>query len=164
MQFSFDATGIDMSDDRSFEPLPKGKYTAMVVESTVKDTKAGTGKFIELVCQVIEGEHTNRKIWHRLNIVNPNKAAEDIGRKDLAVLMNNLGLSAHLTDTQELHGKPFIMGLKISQRDGYEPSNDVSFTAPAQGQPGMSAPQMAAPMMGRPTPPPTATVAAPPWG
>ena len=61
-------------------------------------------------------------------------------------------------DTQELHGKPFVMGLKISQRDGYEPSNDVSFTAPAANQP------TAAPMVGRPTPPPTAAVAAPPWG
>ena len=158
MQFSFDATGIDMSDDRSFEPLPKGKYTAMVVESTVKDTKAGTGKYIELVCQVLDGAHVNRKIWHRLNIVNPNPQAENIGRKDLAVLMSNLGLPPQMGDTQELHGKPFVMGLKISQRDGYEPSNDVSFTGPATNQP------TAAPMVGRPTPPPTAAVAAPPWG
>ena len=159
MQFSFDASGIDTSDDRGgFEPLPKGKYNAMVIESTVKDTKAGTGQYLELVCQVLDGEHINRKIWHRLNIVNPNPVAENIGRKDLAVLMMNLGLPPQMGDTQELHGKPFIMGLKISQRDGYEPSNDVSFTAAAPGQP------TSAPMMGRPTPPPTAAVAAPPWG
>jgi hypothetical protein len=72
--------------------------------------------------------------------------------------MINLGLPPQMVDTQELHGKPFVMGLKISQRDGYEPSNDVSFTGPASNQP------TAAPMMGRPTPPPTATTAAPPWG
>lgn len=158
MQFSFDATGIDTSDDRGFEPLPQGKYNAMIIESTVKDTKAGTGQYLELVCQVLDGAHVNRKIWHRLNIVNPNPVAENIGRKDLAVLMSNLGLSPQMGDTQELHGKPFVMGLKISQRDGYEPSNDVSFTGPATNQP------TAAPMMGRPTPPPTATTAAPPWG
>ena len=158
MQFSFDATGIDTSDDRGFEPLPQGKYNAMIIESTVKDTKAGTGKYIELVCQVLDGAHVNRKIWHRLNIVNPNPQAENIGRKDLAVLMSNLGLPPQMGDTQELHGKPFVMGLKISQRDGYEPSNDVSFTGPATNQP------TAAPMVGRPTPPPTATTAAPPWG
>jgi hypothetical protein len=159
MQFSFDATGIDTSDDRGgFEPLPQGKYNAMVIESAVKDTKAGTGQYLELVCQVLDGAHVNRKIWHRLNIVNPNPVAENIGRKDLAVLMINLGLPPQMVDTQELHGKPFVMGLKISQRDGYEPSNDVSFTAPAANQP------TAAPMVGRPTPPPTAAVAAPPWG
>ena len=159
MQFSFDATGIDTSDDRGgFEPLPQGKYNAMIIESTVKDTKAGTGQYLELVCQVLDGAHVNRKVWHRLNIVNPNPVAENIGRKDLAVLMINLGLPPQMVDTQELHGKPFVMGLKISQRDGYEPSNDVSFTAPAANQP------TAAPMVGRPTPPPTATVAAPPWG
>jgi len=159
MQFSFDATGIDTSDDRGgFEPLPQGKYNAMVIESAVKDTKAGTGQYLELVCQVLDGAHVNRKIWHRLNIVNPNPVAENIGRKDLAVLMSNLGLPPQMGDTQELHGKPFVMGLKISQRDGYEPSNDVSFTAPASNQP------TAAPMVGRPTPPPTAAVAAPPWG
>ena len=158
MQFSFDATGIDTSDDRGFEPLPQGKYNAMIIESTVKDTKAGTGKYIELVCQVLDGAHVNRKVWHRLNIVNPNPQAENIGRKDLAVLMSNLGLPPQMGDTQELHGKPFVMGLKISQRDGYEPSNDVSFTGPAANQP------TAAPMVGRPTPPPTAAIAAPPWG
>ena len=159
MQFSFDASGIDTSDDRGgFEPLPQGKYNAMVIESAVKDTKAGTGQYLELVCQVLDGAHVNRKIWHRLNIVNPNPVAENIGRKDLAVLMINLGLPPQMVDTQELHGKPFVMGLKISQRDGYEPSNDVSFTAPASNQP------TAVAMIGRPTPPPTATVAAPPWG
>ena len=115
MQFSFDATGIDTSDDRGFEPLPQGKYNAMIIESTVKDTKAGTGKYIELVCQVLDGAHVNRKVWHRLNIVNPNPQAENIGRKDLAVLMSNLGLPPQMGDTQELHGKPFVMGLKISQ-------------------------------------------------
>ena len=158
MQFSFDATGIDTSDDRGgFEPLPQGKYNAMVIESAVKDSKSG-GQYLELVCQVLDGAHVNRKIWHRLNIVNPNPVAENIGRKDLAVLMINLGLPPQMVDTQELHGKPFVMGLKISQRDGYEPSNDVSFTGPATNQP------TAAPMVGRPTPPPTAAVAAPPWG
>ena len=158
MQFSFDATGIDTSDDRGFEPLPQGKYNAMVIESTIKDTKAGTGQYLELVCQVLDGKHVNRKVWHRLNIVNPNPVAENIGRKDLAILLSNLGLPPKFGDTNEMHGKPFVMGLKISQSDGYEPSNDVSFTTPAANQP------TAAPMMGRPTPPPTATVAAPPWG
>jgi len=158
MQFSFDASGIDTSDDRGgFEPLPQGKYNAMVIESAVKDSKAG-GQYVELVCQVLDGKHINRKIWHRLNIVNDSPVAENIGRKDLAVLMINLGLPPQMVDTQELHGKPFVMGLKISQRDGYEPSNDVSFTGPATNQP------TAAPMVGRPTPPPTAITAAPPWG
>jgi len=158
MQFNFDATGIDTSDDRGFEPLPQGKYNAMVIESAVKDSKAG-GQYVELVCQILDGKHINRKIWHRLNIVNDNSVAENIGRKDLAVLMINLGLPPQMVDTQELHGKPFVMGLKIRPAEGKYPArNEVSFTAPAANQP------TAAPMVGRPTPPPTAAIAAPPWG
>jgi hypothetical protein len=159
MQFSFDATGIDTSDDRGgFEPLPQGKYNAMVIESAVKDSKSG-GQYLELVCQVLDGAHVNRKIWHRLNIVNDNPVAENIARKDLAVLMINLGLPPQMVDTQELHGKPFSMGLKIRPAEGeYPAKNEVSFTGPAKNQP------TAAPMVGRPTPPLTATVAAPPWG
>ena len=158
MQFSFDATGIDTSDDRGFEPLPQGKYNAMVIESAVKDSKSG-GQYIELVCQVLDGAHVNRKVWHRLNIVNDNPKAENIARKDLAVLMINLGLPPQMVDTQELHGKPFLMGLKIRPAEGeYPAKNEVSFTGPAKNQP------TAAPMIGRPTPPLTATVAAPPWG
>jgi len=155
MQFNFDASGIDTSDARNFDPIPKGKYNAMVVESTIKPTKAGTGQYIELVCQIIDGEYTNRKVWWRLNIVNPNKVAEDIGRKELAKLMANLGLGPNIQDTQELHGKPFIIGLKVTESHGYEPSNDVSFTAAAN----ISAPAMAAPAA-----PQQAAPAAPPWG
>jgi len=160
MQFSFDATNVDISDDRSFEPLPKGKYTAMVVESSIKPTKAGTGQIMELVCQIIDGQYMNRKIWWRLNITNPNPDTEKYARRDLAKLRAQLGLAAQMQDTQELHGKPFGMGLKVREQAGYEPSNDVSFTAAVSG-PVAAAPAMAQPN-GRPQPP-TAAPSAAPW-
>ena len=161
MQFSFDATNIDTTDDRSFEPIPQGKYTAMIVESSVKPTKSGTGQYIELVCQVLDGAHTNRKIWWRLNIVNANPKAEEIGRRELAVLMVNLDLGPNLQDTQELHGKPFVMGLKIRQQDGYEPTNDVSFTTAMQV--GQAAPAMGMAQQTAAQPAPQAQQTAPPW-
>jgi hypothetical protein len=157
MQFSFDATGIDTSDDRgSFEPLPQGKYNAMVTESSIKPTKNG-GQYMELVCQVLDGEYINRKVWWILNIVNKSSEAEKIAIKDLAILCGHLGLPPKFGDTNELHGKPFVMGLKIKPAEGdYGPKNNVSFTAALEGQPALSAP------MGRPTAPAAPTAA--PWG
>ena len=158
MQFSFDGTSIDTSDNRDFEPMPQGKYNAMVTDSSIKPTQNG-GEMIELVCKVLDGKHMNRKVWWRLNVVNENSKAENIARKDLAIFLIHLGLPPIFGDTNVVHGKPFVMGLKIKPAEGdYKPKNEVSFTAPAANQP------TAAPMMGRPTPPPTAAVAAPPWG
>ena len=161
MQFSFDATNIDISDNRSFEPIPHGKYTAMVVKAEELSAREGTGKFLFLTCQVIEGPYTNRTVFYRLTTTNDNAEAVKIGKKDLAILMNNMGIGPVISDTQELQGKPFIMGVKVTQSEQYGLGNAVTFTAKAAGQPGMNAPQMAAPM-GRPQAP--AATSAAPWG
>ena len=110
------------------------------------------------MCQVIQGEYLNRKIWWRLNHVNDSTDAQTYAKRDLATLYNHLGLPPKIELT-DLLNKPFVMGLKITPAKGDWPAkNEVNFTEPAKNQPPV------APMTGRPTPPLTATVAAPPWG
>jgi hypothetical protein len=55
-----------------YDPLPKGEYMAMVTESQMKITKAGTGEYLALTMQIIEGKYADRKIWENLNLHNPN--------------------------------------------------------------------------------------------
>jgi len=160
MQINFDATVIDISDKRGdFEPMPQGKYNAMITKNEIVSTQAG-GQMLVLHCKVLEGQYVNRMVFWNLNIQNSNPKAVEIANEHLAILLSNLGLPApsqHF-ETDTLMGIPFVMGVKIRPAQGdWAAKNDVSFTGPALNQP------PTAPMMGRPTPPPTAAPSAAPW-
>jgi hypothetical protein len=56
----FNANTVEPATD--FEPIPAGKYVAAVVASEMKPTKAGTGNYLELTFEVLEGEFKGRMI------------------------------------------------------------------------------------------------------
>ena len=66
----FNAEDVEPAAD--FEPIPAGKYLAVITDSEMKPTKSGNGSYLELTFQVIEGEYKNRLLWARLNLDNPN--------------------------------------------------------------------------------------------
>ena len=115
-QFQFDATEVAPQQPKSYEPLERGMYQAIVIESAIKPTKAGTGEYIELVLQVIDGPASGRRLWERLNVSNPNKTAEDIARSQLASLCQAVGVSK-LTATEQLHDIPFHIQVDIDRKD-----------------------------------------------
>ena len=67
----FDANTVDPASD--FEPLPAGKYLAVITASEMKPTKSGNGHYLELTFQVIDGPYKGRMLWSRLNLDNPNR-------------------------------------------------------------------------------------------
>ena len=104
---AFDSSGHeDMLS--GFEPIPAGDYKAKVVESDLKVTAAGTGKYIKLKFEIIEGEFKGRFVWTNINIINPNPVAVDIAQKELATLCRAVG-KAVIQDTKELHGIPILI-------------------------------------------------------
>ncbi len=130
----FDVTSYEAPAKSSFEPLPPGDYQAIISDSAIKATKAGTGEYIELTIQITDGQHSGRRIWERLNISNPNKTAEEIARSQLNGLRAALGI-AKLESTEQLHDKPFILSLDIDRKDatrnrvmGYSSSKAVRHT------------------------------------
>lgn len=139
-QFNFNASNHQpaVSAPPSRAPLPKGLYAAIVMDSDIKATKAGTGQYIELTLQVIEGQYAGRRIWDRLNISNPNKQAEDIALAALQSLCQAVGVS-NMTDTTQLHDKPFTVSLDIDRKD--EGRNRVmAYQSAAWSQPSAAAP------------------------
>lgn len=135
--FSFDVQDAPEIQGKSFEPLPKGQYDVMIIKSDVKPTKAGTGHYIELEMQVIEGEYSGRRHWERLNVSNPNKQAEDIAKANLAAICEALGIEK-INETEELHDQPFVALIDIDRKDatrnrivGYASAQDAPHPAPA---------------------------------
>ncbi len=49
----FDANQVEPSSD--FEPIPAGKYLAVITETEMKPTKSGAGSYLQLTFQIIEG-------------------------------------------------------------------------------------------------------------
>jgi len=99
-----------------YDPLPKGEYMAMVTESQMKVTKAGTGEYLALTMQIIEGKYADRKIWENLNLHNPNEVAEKIARANLKAIAEACGF-AEIDDTDQLNDIPFILVLDIDRKD-----------------------------------------------
>lgn len=152
---NFDAT--QHAEMQSFEPLPAGEYVAQVVSSDVKPTRAGTGQYVKLEWEVLDGEYTGRKVFANYNIVNPNPKAQEIGEREFAAACRAMG-QMHVTETESLHAIPCVLKLKIQAGDDkYGPSNRIVNYTPATAlgagigaAPQQQAPAAATPAAGKP--------------
>lgn len=141
-------------------PLPRGMYQVIVMASDLKTNNAGTGQYIELTLQVVDGEHAGRRLWDRLNVSNPNKTAEDIAKRQLQELCLAAGVT-NLTDTEQLHDIPVLAEVDIDRK---EPDRNrvTGYAAISAGAP---APAPKSTQAARPAtaPTPSSKPAARPW-
>ncbi len=132
----FNANEVDPATN--FDPIPAGKYLAAITESEMKATKAGTGEYLQLTFQIIEGEFKNRLLWARLNLNNSNATTVKIARAELSAICHAVGVLAP-KDSVELHNLPLVITVKLKKRDDTgEMTNEVKGYAKkeaAAGQP-----------------------------
>jgi hypothetical protein len=109
----------------SYGLLPKGRYLAMAIASEMKTNAKGTGEYLQITFEVIDGPSKGRKIFERLNIRNANKVAERIALEQLNELCKCAGVT-HLVESEELHNLPLFLDLAIeSGRDGFDDQNRI---------------------------------------
>jgi hypothetical protein len=118
----FDAQ--ELPQGSSFDPLPAGWYPVEIVSAEIRDTKAGTGKYMAVGYKVTGDSHTGRTVFGNVNLRNPNPKAEEIGRQQLGDLMRAIGI-AKLTDTDQLIGCICQIKLAVRKDEQYGDSNDV---------------------------------------
>jgi hypothetical protein len=141
----FNANTVEPSTD--FEPIPAGKYLAVITGSEMKPTKAGTGSYLELTFQVAEGDYKGRLLWARLNLDNPNAMAVKIARGELSSICRAVGV-LEPRDSCELHNLPLVVTVKQKADAEGELRNEIKGYAQKEAaQP--AKPQQAA----NPTPP-----------
>lgn len=124
-QMSFNAETV--APQQSFKPLPAGVYSVVAIDSEVKPTKSGGGQVAQFTMQVVEGEHTGRKVFARFNIANQNPEAERIGQSQFSAFCHAAGV-LQVSDTAQLHGRPVRAKVKIRKdpTGQYEDSNEVN--------------------------------------
>jgi hypothetical protein len=138
MQLSgFDATTVE--PNTPFEPVPAGKYTAIITESEEKPTKAMTGSYLQMTVEIVDGAHKGKKVFERLNLKNPNATAVDIANRTLSAICRATGVMTP-SNSNDLHNKPFTVTIAVKPADGqYSASNEIKGYEPA-GQATPSAP------------------------
>lgn len=105
----------DVDPNFSLDAVPAGKYVAVITDSEMKPTSKGTGHFLHLTFQVIEGEYAGRKIWTRLNLDNPSPTAVEIAKKELSAICRAVGVMEP-RDSVDLHDIPLVVTTKLKQR------------------------------------------------
>lgn len=144
VQLAFDATQV--APQESFDPIPAGTYNVIIEDTEMRDTRSGTGQYLLITMSVLDGPHAGRKLWDRLNLINPNPTAVEIANRQLSAICHAVG-RPQIADSVDLHNKPLAVKVKISQREGYDPSNEVSGYKQAAGgtSPAVAAAPAAAP-------------------
>lgn len=134
----FNANEVD--PNFAFEPIPAGKYLALITESEMKPTKSGAGQYLQFTFQIIDGEYKGRLVWSRLNLDNPNATTVKIARAELSAICRAVGVLAP-KDSVELHNVPLVVTVGLKKRDdtgemgnvikGYAKKEAVAPRAPA---------------------------------
>ena len=133
----FDANTVEPS--QSFDPIPTGKYIAMITESELKTTKSGAGQYLQLTFDIIDGQYRGRKLWARLNLNNPNAKTVQIARGELSAICRAVGIMQP-RDSAELHNLPLSIkvvcknrkdtGEIVNEIKGYE-KKEAALASPA---------------------------------
>ena len=130
----FDATQIE--PNVPYEPIPAGKYKAVIVASESKPTKAMTGSYLQLEIEIIEGQFQGRKVFDRLNLDNPNSTAVEIAQRTLSAICRAVGVNMP-RHSSDLHNKPMLVNIAVKPADGqYSASNEVKGYGPDGGSSG----------------------------
>ena len=110
----FNAANVDPATD--FEPIPAGKYLAIISNSEMKPTKSGSGTYLELTFQVIDAQYKTRLLWSRLTLSNPNNQAVQIAQGELSAICRAVGV-LQPKDSAELHNLPLQITVKCKKRE-----------------------------------------------
>lgn len=109
----FDANQVEPND--AFDPLPSGEYVCIITASEMKPTKSGSGAYLELEFQVVDGPHAGRKLWDRLNLDNASEVAVKIAQGTLSAICRAIGVHQP-KDSCELHDLPLVCKVRVEKR------------------------------------------------
>jgi len=123
-----------------FECLPAGRYRVMITEVEDKETKSGTGKYLRLKFQVLDGQYVNWITSDMINYKNDNPKAEEIGWQQLKKCVRAIwGEFPEEFTAEDLKDQILEVTTKIDEYNGSQSSKVKSYVAFKQSE---KAPEM----------------------
>ena len=127
----------------NYTPIPPGEYTVRVIDSEVRESKAGN-PMARFTFEVMGPTHSGRKLWDQF-VLNNEVALRRL--KTLASVAGHRNPN-FIRDTEELHGLTCMVKVAIEEQEGYEPKNIIKSFKAAENKPaaanGVPAPHVAA--------------------
>lgn len=110
-----------------YAPLEAGRYNLECVNIQLNENPEQGKKWEEIEFNI---EGTNRKIWHRLNLVGYSDKAVEVAMSSISGMARALGL-ASVKNTDELVGKKYSALLEVDSYNGKDRNqiNPFSFQA-----------------------------------
>jgi hypothetical protein len=112
---SFDAREVEPAVGLSDKPVPAGKYRAQIVKGEWKENKKKNGRYLELVFEIVKGDHSGRRVWGRLNLENPSSQAVEIANGELSAICHAVGVMKPRNE-QQLFNIPMVIGVEVEER------------------------------------------------
>ncbi len=107
---NFDATNVPMRE--SLEAIPSGWQNVVIETSEMKDTSKKDGQYLELSMKILDGQYAGRKLFDRLNLVNPNPTAVEIAYKTLSSIAHATGV-LRAENSMQYHNIPIKVKVKM---------------------------------------------------
>ncbi len=128
---NFDATAV--KPIASYDVLPEGRYLVHIVASEMQVTRSGTGEYLYLKFEVLEGAHAGRLLIDRLNLNNPSPRAVDIATRTLGSICRAVRILS-ISEFNQLHLIPLIAEVRVHPpKKDYGPTNKMLYF-PCDGQ------------------------------
>ena len=110
-----------------FELVPKGKYTAEVVDAAIADTKSGKGQMLKLTWVISGGDYDDRRIFQSIIVQHESEDAMKFGRQRVKDLCDACGINDKVTDVSIFLHKPceITVGIEEDKNGQYDPKNIV---------------------------------------
>ncbi len=154
MLLNFDASTIQPAE--SFDPIPAGTYLGSIIDTEMRETKAGNGSYLNMQIEILDGPYKGRRVFDRLNLNNPNPKAVEIAQRTLSAICHASGI-LQVSDSSQLHNIPMQIKVVIKPAAGdYAATNEIK----GYKKSGAPAAPTVAPANEQPAPPATAAT---PW-
>src|SRR5262245_26403687 len=100
---------------QDLQPIPSGWYLAHIVEAEVRDAANGNGNYLLAVFEVLEGDHTHRKIYQNVTLANASQQAVEIGKRLLTDIYTACGITEPTQEIDVLLYKPVKVRVAIKR-------------------------------------------------
>jgi Protein of unknown function (DUF669) len=125
---AFDASSVDPAT--AYEVLPAGRYQVQIVDSDLRVTKDGTGQYLWLMMDILEGEYQGRKVFDQLNLVNRNAQTVEIAQRTLSAICHATD-RMQVSNSEELHLIPMTITVTVEPpKNGYGERNRIRYLTP----------------------------------
>jgi Protein of unknown function (DUF669) len=132
MEMSENGNGFDFDPQteegtQPFELVPKGKYTAEVVDAAIVDIKSGRGQMLKLTWVISGGEYDDRRVFQQIIVRHESEEAMRYGRQRIKDLCDACGIRDKVTDVSVFLHKPcqIQIGIEEDKNGEYDPKNKV---------------------------------------